>query len=121
MLGIYSRYLPTLCVRDSASDPAQGLGTATTRRVSVTPPATLLGDGAPLTTRRVSVTQPWIQSLDVETTRKVSATQTRASWSGNRVGSISYGYLEVAKDWYPQGIGVTKTLAECSGIRTDKR
>ena len=31
------------CLRDSASDPARGLGAATTRRVSATPPATLLG------------------------------------------------------------------------------
>src|SRR6185437_11621795 len=36
------------CLRDSASDPAQGLGAATTRRVSTTPPATLLGGWAPL-------------------------------------------------------------------------
>jgi len=31
------------CLRDSASDPARGLGAATTLRVSATPPATLLG------------------------------------------------------------------------------
>src|SRR6185312_1603295 len=36
------------CLCDSARDPARGLGAATTRRVSVTPPATLLGGWAPL-------------------------------------------------------------------------
>ena len=36
------------CLRDSASDSARGLGAVTTRRVSVTPPATLLGGWAPL-------------------------------------------------------------------------
>ena len=34
-------------LRDSASDPTRGLGAATTRRVSATPPATLLGGWAP--------------------------------------------------------------------------
>ena len=66
------------------------------------------------------MTQLGPQGLDVGTTQKVSVTQIMASGSGNRVGSISYGYLEVAKDWYPQGIGVTKMLAECSGIQIDK-
>ena len=98
----------------------QGPDAVTTQRVFVTPPATLLGGWAPAMTRRVSVTQPGPQGPDAETTRKVSATQTRASGSGDRVGSISYGYLEVGKDWYPQGIGVTKTLAEFSGIRIGK-
>src|SRR6185503_11308372 len=36
------------CLLESASDPARGLGAATTRRVSATPPATLLGGWAPL-------------------------------------------------------------------------
>ena len=33
----------SVCPRDSANDPTQGRGTATTRRVSVILPATLLG------------------------------------------------------------------------------
>jgi len=39
------------CLRDSASDPARGLGAATTRRVSAISPATLLGGW-----------MPWLQS-----------------------------------------------------------
>ena len=46
----------------------------TTRRVSVTPPATLLGGWAPPTTRRVSVTLPGPQGSDTMTTRRVSVT-----------------------------------------------
>ena len=38
---------------------------------------------------------------------------------GNRVGFECYNYLEVAKGWYPQGIGSTGTLAGCSGIQID--
>ena len=98
----------------------QGPDAVTTRRISVTPPATLLGGWAPLTTRRVSVTQPGLQGLDTGTTRKVSVTQTMASGSGNRVGFTCYGYLEVAKYRYPQVIKVTKTVAECSGNRIGK-
>ena len=131
------------------------MDSVTTRCVSVTPPATLLGGWAPPTTRRVFVTQLGPGCRDYSaflrdsgsdlargpgttyyparlhdsarasgagagTTRKVSVTRTRASGSGNRVVFTCYGYLELAKDWYPQGIGVTKMLAECLGIRICK-
>jgi len=52
----------------------QGSDAVTTRRVSVTLPATLLGGWAPHTTRRVSVTQPGPQGLDAVTTQHVSVT-----------------------------------------------
>jgi hypothetical protein len=52
----------------------QGPDAVTTRRVSVTPPVTLLGGWAPQTTRRVFVTQPAPQGPDAVTTRRVSVT-----------------------------------------------
>ena len=48
----------------------------TTRRVSVTPPATLLGGWVPQTIRRVSVTQPGPQGPDAVTIRRISVTPT---------------------------------------------
>ena len=45
--GVTCRY-HSACLRDAASNPARGLGAATTWHVSATPPATLLGGWAPL-------------------------------------------------------------------------
>ena len=63
--------------RVSVNQPGpQGPDAVTTRRVSVTPPATLLGGWVPPTTRRASVTQPRPQGPDAATTRRISVTLT---------------------------------------------
>src|SRR6185437_4541887 len=111
------------CPRDYASDPARGLGTATTLCVPVTPPATLLGCWAPpplgvsprLRQRpysgagrryhsaclRDSASDP-ARGLGAVTTRRVSATPPETLLRG----------------WVPQPLSVSPRLRQrpCSGV-----